>query len=122
MYKIYKNKIFKTKIGRLIKFVNKDSKFFKKFGEIYFNNIKKTKKQNDWILHKNYQCLILVISGKVKFSIKNKKKNKNLNLDNNVILKINSGTWFSFSSITKNALFVNLIDGLHNPKETIRKK
>lgn len=122
MYKIYKNKIFKTKIGRLIKFVNKDSKFFKKFGEIYFNNIKKTKKQNDWILHKNYQCLILVISGKVKFSIKNKKKNKNLNLDNNVILKINSGTWFKFSSITKNALFVNLIDGLHNPKETIRKK
>ena len=76
MYKIYKNKIFKTKIGRLIKFVNKDSKFFKKFGEIYFNNIKKTKKQNDWILHKNYQCLILVISGKVKFSIKNKKKIK----------------------------------------------
>ena len=45
MYKIYKNKIFKTKIGKLIKFVDKDSKFLKKFGEIYFNNIKISKKK-----------------------------------------------------------------------------
>ncbi len=122
MYKIYKNKVFKTKIGELIKFINKDSKILKKFGEIYFNNIKNSKKKNDWILHKKYQCIILVINGRVNFSIKNRNQIKNLKLDNNIILKINPGTWFSFSSITKNALFVNLIDGIHNPKETIRKK
>ena len=29
MYKIYKNKVFNTKIGRLVKFTSKDSKFFK---------------------------------------------------------------------------------------------
>ena len=29
MYKIYKNKVFKTKIGKLIKFANKESKFLK---------------------------------------------------------------------------------------------
>ena len=122
MYKIYKNKVFKTKLGKLIKFVNKDSNFFKKFGEIYFNNIKISKKKNDWILHKKYQCIILVISGNIQFTLRNKKKIKNLNLNNKVILKINPGTWFKFSSRTKGALFVNLIDGIHDPKETIREK
>ena len=52
MYKIYKNKVFNTKIGRLVKFTSKDSKFFKKFGEVYFNVIKRSKKENDWIFHK----------------------------------------------------------------------
>ena len=32
MYKIYKNKVFKTKIGKLIKFANKESKFLKNLG------------------------------------------------------------------------------------------
>ena len=122
MYKIYKNKVFNTKIGKLIKFVNKDSKFFKKFGEIYFNNIKISNKKNDWILHKKYQCIILVISGRIKFLIRNKKKTKSLNLNNKVILRINPRIWFKFSSLTKNALFVNLINGVHDPKETMREK
>ena len=122
MYKLIKNEIFKTKIGKLIKFVNKKSKYFNKFGEIYFNDIKKTKKKNDWILHKKYQCIILVISGNIKFSIKNKNRKKNLNLNNKKILIINPGTWFKFASLTKTALFVNLIDGIHDPKETIREK
>ena len=122
MYKLIKNEIFKKKIGKLIKFVNKKSKYFNKFGEIYFNDIKKTKKKNDWILHKKYQCIILVISGNIKFSIKNKNRKKNLNLNNKKILIINPGTWFKFASLTKTALFVNLIDGIHDPKETIREK
>ena len=122
MYKVYKNKVLKTKIGKLIKFVNKDSKFFKKFGEVYFNNIITSKKKNDWILHKKYQCLILVVSGNIEFFLKNKKRIKKINLNNNKILKINPGTWFKFSSKTKNALFVNLIDGIHDPKETVREK
>ena len=122
MYKIYKNKTFKTKIGNLIKFVNKKSIFFNKFGEIYFNNIKVSKKQNSWILHTKYQCLILVISGKVLFTLKKKRKIKKLHLNNKLILKIEPRTWFKFSSSTKSALFVNLIDGVHDPKETIREK
>ncbi len=122
MYKIYKNKVFKTKIGKLIKFANKESKFFKKFGEVYFNNIKISKKKNDWILHKKYQCIILVVNGKIEFCFKNKKGIKKINLNNKMILSIYPGTWFKFSSKTKNALFVNLIDGIHDPKETIREK
>ena len=122
MYKIYKNKIFKTKIGKLIKFVNNSSEYFKKFGEVYFNKIKASRKRNDWILHKKYQCIILVIDGIVSFSLKNKKGIKKINLNNEMILKINPGTWFNFSSKTKTAIFVNLIDGIYNPEETIREK
>ena len=122
MYKIYKNKVFNTKIGRLVKFTSKDSKFFKKFGEVYFNVIKRSKKENDWIFHKKYQCIIMVIEGEIQFNIKNKKKIKKLNLSNKRILVISPCTWFKFSSKTKNALFVNLIDGTHDPKETIREK
>lgn len=120
MYRIYKNKIFKTKIGKLIKFVNKNNEYFKKFGEIYFNHIKISKKKNDWILHKKYQCIILVINGNIQFTLRKKKKTKNLNLNNEKILVINPSTWFRFSSKTKSAIFVNLIDGIHDPKETIR--
>ena len=35
MYKVYKNKVLKTKIGKLIKFVNKDSKFLKIWRSIF---------------------------------------------------------------------------------------
>lgn len=122
MYKIYRNKVFKTKIGKLIKFVNKDSKVFKKFGEVYFNDIKSSQKKNNWIMHKKFQCIILVISGNILFSIRDKKKTKNINLDNKVIIKIEPGTWFKFASKTKKALFVNLLDGIHDPNETIREK
>ena len=121
MYKIYKNKVFKTKIGKLIKFANKESKFFKKFGRC-ISIISKFQKKNDWILHKKYQCIILVVNGKIEFCFKNKKGIKKINLNNKMILSIYPGTWFKFSSKTKSALFVNLIDGIHDPKETIREK
>ena len=86
----------------------------------YISIISKFQKKNDWILHKKYQCIILVVNGKIEFCIKNKKGIKKINLNNKMILSIYPGTWFKFSSKTKNALFVNLIDGIHDPKETIR--
>lgn len=115
-------KVIRNKSGDIIKYIDKKSLFFKKFGEVYFNEIKRSKKENDWIFHKKYQCIILVIQGKIQFNIKNKKKIKKLNLSNKRILVISPCTWFKFSSITKSALFVNLIDGSHDPKETIREK
>ncbi len=72
MYKIYKNKIFKTKIGKLIKFVDKDSKFLKKFGEIYFNNIKISKKKKR--LDIAQKVSMYHFSDKWKYSIHPKKK------------------------------------------------
>ena len=46
------------------------------------------------------------------------KRIKKINLNNKMILSIYPGTWFKFSSKTKNALFVNLIDGIHRiPKK-----
>ena len=35
MYKIYKNKIFKTKIEKLIKFANKEVNFLKIWGGVF---------------------------------------------------------------------------------------
>ena len=43
--KIYTNKIIKNKKGNLIKFVSRKDSFFKKFGEVYFNEIKYKKKR-----------------------------------------------------------------------------
>ena len=45
--RIFKNKIIKNKKGNLIKFVSTKNLFFKKFGEIYFNEIN-FKKQKGW--------------------------------------------------------------------------
>ena len=38
-------KVFKNSKGDLLKFVSKKSKYFKSFGEIYFNEIKQSKKK-----------------------------------------------------------------------------
>ena len=51
LIKVFKNKVFKNKKGSLTKYVSKKNKFFKKFGEVYFNEIKYNQTKG-WILHK----------------------------------------------------------------------
>lgn len=43
--KIFKNKVIKNLKGNIVKYLSIKSKFFKKFGEIYFNKIKYKKKK-----------------------------------------------------------------------------
>ena len=43
--KILKQKIINNKKGDILKFLSKRDSFFKKFGEIYFTEIKKTKQK-----------------------------------------------------------------------------
>ena len=59
-------KIFKNKKGDLIKYLSSKDRFFKKFGEIYFSEIKKgqVKGRN---FHKRYKCHLAVRSGSVNF-------------------------------------------------------
>ena len=73
--KILKNKIFKNKKGHLIKYISKKDKFFKKFGEVYFNEIKLNSTKG-WILHKKNTCLIICVSGEVKFTFIDSKLNE----------------------------------------------
>ena len=65
--KIIKLKIIKNSSGDLLKYLDKNSKYFKKFGETYFTEIKKNKVKG-WNYHKKFYSLITVPYGKVKFT------------------------------------------------------
>ena len=118
--KIFKGKLIKNKKGNIIKFINKKDKFFEKFGEIYFSEIKKNKIKG-WNFHKKNTCLITVPFGKVKFIIfnpLNKKMQKFILSDkNNNIMKIPPNFWFSFSSLVKKSLIANILNNVHNQLE-----
>ena len=73
--KIIKLKVYKNFKGNLIKYLNNKNKNFKKFGEIYFTEIKKNHVKG-WNYHKRLQCLIAVPFGEVVFTFKTNMKNK----------------------------------------------
>ena len=56
--KIFQNKIIKNSKGDILKFVSTKNVFFKRFGEIYFSEIKKNKTKG-WNFHKKNTCLII---------------------------------------------------------------
>jgi len=75
--KVLKLKKIKNHLGDITKYISKKDKFFKKFGEVYFNDIKKNKEKG-WNLHKKSTCLITSLKGKILFTLsdyKFKKKN-----------------------------------------------
>lgn len=119
LIKIIKNKIIKNKKGNLIKYISKKNNFFKKFGEVYFNevNLNKTK---GWTLHKRNKCLIICILGKLKFEfIDNKFNKKVIFLESNTgkIIIIPPKIWFSFKSIKKKSIIANFIEQPHDDRE-----
>ena len=73
--KIQKNKIIFNKKGNIIKFLNKKSKQYKSFGEIYFSEIKK-KVTKGWNIHYKFYSVVTVPYGKVEFNFFNPKKKK----------------------------------------------
>ena len=122
--KIYKNTIFKNKKGNLIKYISTKNSFFNKFGEIYFNYINYNKTKG-WNLHKKNICLLICISGKVKFHIIDRKgKETSVILDSKKgkILKIPPNLWFSFKSIKTNSIIANLLNSPHKDSEILKKK
>jgi len=121
--KIIKNKVFRNKKGNLVKYISKKNKFFIKFGEIYFNEIKKGNKKG-WNLHKKNNCLIICVYGKVEFILIDKRKReKKITLSSNTgkILKIPPKVWFAFKSIKKISILANLIERPHQDSEVIKK-
>lgn len=122
--KIYKNKIINNNKGNIIKYISKKSKFFHKFGEIYFNEIK-FKKKKGWIKHLKNNCLFQCVTGKVKFHVIDKKDNEKffiLESNSGKILKIPPGIWFSFTSLKKKSIIVNMINEPHDDQEVIKSK
>ncbi len=121
--KIFKNKIIKNSKGNIVKYLSTKNKFFKKFGEIYFNKIKHRKKKG-WILHKKNSCLFICIIGKVRFHVINKKKEEffTLTADTGKILKIQSNNWFAFESLNGTSILGNIIEQAHQDNEILKSK
>jgi dTDP-4-dehydrorhamnose 3,5-epimerase len=121
--KIFKSKISHNKKGDIIKYLSKNDRFFKKFGEVYFTEIKKGKTKG-WNYHKKYTCLLTVPFGKVEFIfIENdigKKKIITISKKNHSIICVPPKIWFCFKSLDKLSIVANVIDGVHNKKETIK--
>ena len=124
LVKLYKNTIFKNKKGNLLKYISTKNSFFKKFGEIYFNYINYNKTKG-WNLHKKNNCLLICISGKVKFHIidrKGKEVKIILDSNNSRILKIPPQVWFSFKSIKSNSIIENFLNSPHKDSEILKSK
>ena len=126
--KLNKIKIIKLKIsnnpkGDVLKYLTRKNKYFKKFGEVYFTEIKKNKIKG-WNFHKKCWCLLTVPYGKVKFTfaknINTKKKTIIIGRKNYSIIVVPPRIWFNFISIKKISLVVNTLNQIHNKNETIK--
>ena len=120
-------KVIQVKKGNIYKFISKKEIFFKKFGEIYFSEIKFNKIKG-WNYHKKNKCQVAVISGKVRFSFL--KKNKKSFISKTIILSsknysmivIPPKVYFSFKGLNKFNLIVNFLENIHDPKESLKFK
>ena len=121
--KIIKLRISKNPKGDILKYLTRKNKYLKKFGEIYFTEIKKNKIKG-WNYHKKYWCLLAVPFGKVKFTfaknIKNRKRIITIGKNNYSIIIVPPRVWFSLTSLDKISLVVNTLNGIHNDKETLK--
>ncbi len=121
--KIIKLKKIKNKKGDILKYISSKNKYFKKFGEIYFTEIKYNQTKG-WNFHKKSQCLISVPFGKVKFTFANnlngKKKIKIIGRNNYSLIVLPPKIWFNFKSLDKLSLVANTINFIHNDKETLK--
>ena len=78
-----------------------------------------------WRRHKKLNCIIGVVSGEVEIKLKSdlnsKSTVKNLFLQNAKMIKIKSGTWYSFENKKdKTCMLFVILDGKHNDSEVER--
>ena len=121
--KTIKLKISTNPKGDVLKYLTKKNKYFKKFGEVYFTEIKKNKTKG-WNFYKKCWCLLAVPYGKVKFTfaknINSKKKTITIGKKNYSIIVVPPRIWFNFMSIEKISLVVNTLNHIHNKNETLK--
>ena len=121
--KTVKLKISTNQKGDILKYLTRKNKHLKKFGEIYFTEIKKNKIKG-WNLHKKCWCLLAVPYGKVKFTfaenINSKKKTIIIGKKNYSLIVVPPRIWFNFMSIKKISLVVNTLNQIHNRNETLK--
>jgi len=110
-----KIKIIKNPKGNIVKFVNKNQLPFKKFGEIYFSEIKPNTIKN-WKYHENRNQYLTIVEGSVVFFFKKKIKGKIKKILLKYPNKLNSifipkKYFYKFKCISKKkSIIVNIID------------
>ena len=119
--KIIKLKVSSNPKGDVLKYLTRENKYLKKFGEIYFTEIKKNKIKG-WNFHKKYWSLLAVPFGKVRFTfaenINNKKKIITIGKNNYSLIVVPPQVWFNFKSLKKISLVVNTLNNIHKKSET----
>ena len=121
--RLFKLKKIKIQKGNIYKFLSRNDKFFKKFGEIYISEIKKNSIKG-WNYHLQNKFHLAVISGKVKFHFikeRNRKfysKKIILSSNNYKLLVISPKIFFSFKGIDKKNLIINFLQNPHQKKES----
>ena len=116
-------KKIKTSKGDIYKFLSKKDKYFKKFGEIYFSEIKKNQKKG-WNYHLKNICHISVIAGKVRFHFLKKKgksyKSKKIILSAKKykMMIVQPKIYFSFEGLDNFNLIVNFLENVHSSNES----
>ena len=121
--KAIKLEVIRNPKGDILKYLNKKNKHLKKFGEIYFTEIKKNKTKG-WNLHKKNTCLLTVPYGKVKFTfakdIKKRKQSIIIDKKNYKIIVVPPKFWFKFISMTDISIVANTLEEIHNDNETLK--
>ena len=122
--KIFSLKEIKISSGNVIKFLDKKKKYFIKFVELYFSEFKKCH-EKVCNLHKKLNLIITLPFGSVEFTLmdyKMKKKRKFvIKRKKPEVLTIPPKLWFKFKSLTNYSVIANLIDQIHDKKETQKK-
>ena len=122
----FKNKFQRKKNlkGDIYKIINKKSKNFSGFGELYLSSLNKGMSKG-WNFHKKMTLNLFVVKGKVMFFLKRDKKvfRINLNENQNEILTIKPKVWVKMVNLSlKESKIINFANLVHNKNEIIKKE
>lgn len=122
----FKNKFQRKKNlkGDIYKIINKKSKNFSGFGELYLSSLNKGMSKG-WNFHKKMTLNLFVVKGRVMFFLKRDKKvfRINLNEDQNEILTIKPKVWVKMVNLSlKESKIINFANLVHDKNEIIKKE
>ena len=122
----FKNKFQRKKNlkGDVYKIINKKSKNFSGFGELYLSSLNKGSSKG-WNFHKKMTLNLFVVKGRVMFFLKRDKKvfRINLNEDQNEVLTIKPKVWVKMVNLSlKESKIINFANLVHDKNEIIKKE
>ena len=118
-----KFKVISNRKGKIIKILAKNTKNFKKFGEIYLSYVKYNSIKA-WKKHSLADLNLLVIKGKVQFVFYNKNIFKKIVLTDKIknSIFVPKKCWYGFKGLGKSEnIILSISSHLSNKKEIQRK-